>query len=171
MGYRRIHLIGMMLLAAWGGGLFFSPQGGNAAEVTSRLQEMEVLGVAEDPTSGQLVVFLRGKANRRDLTMYIGPFEAQSISIPLQRLRPPRPLTHDLMLSLLTHLNATLTRVVITEIKDNAYLANIYLKGGSGEVAVDSRPSDAIALALRAHVPILADERVLTESSGKEETF
>ena len=103
--------------------------------------------------------------------MFIGPFEAQSISIPLQRLRPPRPLTHDLMLSLLTRLNTTLTRVVITELKDNAYLANIYLKGAGGEIAVDSRPSDAIALALRAHVPILADERVLVGPQGKEETF
>ncbi len=170
MWQQWIRLAGVILLATWGGGIV-SPRGGDAAEVPARLQEMEVLGVAEDPASGQIVVFLRGKTNKKDLTMFIGPFEAQSISIPLQRLRPPRPLTHDLMLSLLTRLNTTLTRVVITELKDNAYLANIYLKGAGGEIAVDSRPSDAIALALRAHVPILADERVLVGPQGKEETF
>ncbi|MBI3988910.1 MAG: bifunctional nuclease family protein [candidate division NC10 bacterium] len=125
-----------------------------------KTQEMEVLGVAADPQSGQPLVLLRGKEDKtRELTMFIGPFEAQSIMAPLQRFHPPRPLTHDLMLSVIGKLKAKVKRVVITDLKENTYYALVHLETGGSEVTLDSRPSDAIALALRAGVPIFAEER------------
>jgi len=124
-----------------------------------KTHEMEVLGVAADPHSGQPMVLLRGKEDKRELTMFIGPFEAQSIMAPLQRFRPPRPLTHDLMLSVIGKLKAKVKKVVITDLKENTYFALVHLETGGNEVTIDSRPSDAIALALRAGVPIFAEER------------
>jgi bifunctional DNase/RNase len=123
-----------------------------------KLYEMEVLGVQSDPASGTPLVFLRGKQDRRELSMFIGPFEAQGILLPLQRMRPPRPYTHDLMLETIHRLKATVRRVVITEIRDNTYFANLVLDVQGQELILDSRPSDAIALALRENVPILAAE-------------
>ncbi len=122
---------------------------------------MEVMGLAADQASGQPVVILRAKEDKRELKMYIGPFEAQGIALPLQGLKPPRPFTHDLMSDILRQLNATLVKVVITDLRDKTYYARLHLRSQGRDIEVDSRPSDAIALALREKVPILADERVL----------
>lgn len=124
------------------------------------LHEMEVMGVAADPASGTPVVYLRGKQDKRELSMFIGPFEAQGIILPLQRMRLPRPYTHDLMLETIHRLHAKVKRVIITEIRDNTYFANLILDAQGKDVVLDSRPSDAIALALREDAPILATEKV-----------
>jgi len=124
------------------------------------LYEMEVMGVQPDPASGAPLVFLRGKQDKRQLSMFIGPFEAQGIILPLQGMRLPRPYTHDLMLETIHRLKAKVARVVITEMRDNTYFANLILDAQGQEVILDSRPSDAIALALRENAPILAAERV-----------
>ena len=123
------------------------------------LYEMEVMGVQPDPTSGAPLVFLRGKQDKRELSMFIGPFEAQGIILPLQGMRLPRPFTHDLMLETIHRLKAKVARVVITEMRDNTYFANLILDAQGQEVILDSRPSDAIALALRENAPILAAEK------------
>ena len=123
------------------------------------LYEMEVMGVQPDPASGAPLVFLRGKLDRRELSMFIGPFEAQGIILPLQGMRLPRPFTHDLMLETIHRLKAKVARVVITEMRDNTYFANLILDAQGQEVVLDSRPSDAIALALRENAPILAAEK------------
>jgi len=123
------------------------------------LYEMEVMGVQPDPASGAPLVFLRGKQDKRELSMFIGPFEAQGIILPLQGMRLPRPFTHDLMLETIHRLKAKVARVVITEMRDNTYFANLILDAQGQEVVLDSRPSDAIALALRENAPILAAEK------------
>lgn len=142
---------------------------GDGAKAKPKTFEMEVLGVAQDPHSGQPVVLLRAKDDKRELTMFIGPFEAQSIALSLQGFRPPRPLTHDLMLSLVGKLKAKVKKVVITDLKENTYYALLHLDQGGAEVTVDSRPSDAIALALRAGVPIFAEERTFAKERPKGE--
>jgi bifunctional DNase/RNase len=128
------------------------------------LQEAEVTGMALDPDTRQPIVLLQGKRDKRSLVMTIGLFEANGIAVPLQGVSPPRPLTHDLMLTLLSDLNATLKRVVITDLKDDIYYARLELDVQGSALQVDSRPSDAIALALRAKVPILIEERVFDKT-------
>jgi len=126
--------------------------------------EMEVMGVQADPQSGTPMVFLRGKQDKRELAMFIGPFEAQAIALPLQGIRPPRPYTHDLMLDALHRLKAKVKRVVITSLRDNTYLADLILDVQGQDMRLDSRPSDAIALALREDAPILAAEAAFARS-------
>jgi bifunctional DNase/RNase len=126
--------------------------------------EMEVMGVQADPQSGAPMVFLRGKQDKRELGMFIGPFEAQAIALPLQGVRPSRPYTHDLMLAALHRLKAKVKRVVITGLRDNTYFADLVLDVEGQDVLLDSRPSDAIALALRENVPILAAEAAFARS-------
>jgi len=128
-------------------------------ESLGTLHEMEVMGVAPDPQSGAPLLFLRGIQDKRELSMFIGPFEAQGIALALQGVRLPRPYTHDLMLEIIHRLNARVKRVVITEIRGNTYLANLILETQGREVVLDSRPSDAIALALRENAPILVAEK------------
>ncbi|MGH7363425.1 MAG: bifunctional nuclease family protein [Candidatus Methylomirabilales bacterium] len=124
-------------------------------------QEMEVLGVATDQQSGQPMVLLRGKTDRRALTMVIDPSAAVGIALPLQGVTPPRPYTHDLLLTVIRRAGYTLEKVVITDLKENTYFATLILRRGAEPLEIDSRPSDAIALALRAGAPILAAEGAL----------
>ncbi len=130
------------------------------AQEVGKLQEMEVLGVVAHP-GGQARVLLRSKNDKRGLSMVIGQFEAVGIALPLEGVTPPRPYTHDLIMTLLGHLEASLARAVITELKENTYYATLVLNVEGREVLIDSRPSDAVAMALRAGVPILATETVL----------
>ncbi len=130
------------------------------AEKSDKLQEMEVLGVMADP-GGPARILLRSKKDKRGLSMVIGQFEAVGVALPLEGVTPPRPYTHDLILNLLRGFNVTVARAVITELKENTYYADLVLVVDGREVVFDSRPSDAVALALRAGVPILATEEVL----------
>jgi len=138
--------------------------GGESPTNMTGVYEMEVLGVQADPQSGTPMVFLRGKQDKRELAMFIGPFEAQAIALPLQGIRPPRPYTHDLMLDALHRLKAKVKRVVITSLRDNTYLADLILDVQGQDMRLDSRPSDAIALALREDAPILAAEAAFARS-------
>lgn len=130
------------------------------AEKSDKLQEMEVLGVMADP-GGQARILLRSKEKKRGLSMVIGQFEAVGVALPLEGVTPPRPYTHDLILNVLRGFNVTVARAVITELKENTYYADLVLIVDGREMVFDSRPSDAVALALRAGVPILATEEVL----------
>src|SRR5574337_399494 len=148
--------------------LFFVPWTAGQAEERKDLYEMEVLGVAPAPGGDQTAVLLRGKGVKRELTLFVGPLEAQGIAVPLQQLTPPRPLTHDLALSLLAALRSHLGRVVISDFKDNIYYATLYIEIDGKEITVDSRPSDAIALALRANVPIYASNQALDNAGPSQ---
>ena len=121
-------------------------------------------GVVVDPESRQPVVLLQGKRDKRSLAMTIGHFEANGIAIPLQGVSPPRPMTHDLILNLLGDLRASLRRIVIMDLRNDVYYAQLILDVQGGTLQVDSRPSDAIALALRAKVPILIEDRVFDKA-------
>jgi bifunctional DNase/RNase len=129
-------------------------------------QEAEVIGVVPDPRTLQPLVVLQGKRDKRNLAMAIGLAEANGIAIPLQGVTPPRPLTHDLFLTLFGRLKVALTRVVISDIKDDIYYAIVHLTVDGAEMVLDSRPSDAIALAIRAKAPILVEDRVFDKSGG-----
>jgi hypothetical protein len=128
-------------------------------------QEAEVVAVVIDQRTQNPVVLLRGKRDHRQLTMTIGAAEATGIAVPLQGVTPPRPLTHDLFLSLFGQLKVSLTRVVITDLRDDIYYATVHLSGAGGDLTLDSRPSDAIALALRAKVPVLIEPRVFDKGA------
>lgn len=126
-------------------------------------QEVTVVGVFSD-ARGQHGVLLEGKRDRRRVLMVIGPAEATAIAVPLGNITPPRPLTHDLFLTLFGRLKVSVTKVVITDLRNNTYYATVYLTAGGGPMELDSRPSDAIALAIRAKAPVLAEERVFEKS-------
>src|SRR5438128_9879868 len=128
--------------------------------------EVEVRGVRLDPTTGSPVVQLveKGKGGRA-LPIWIGPFEAQAIAAEMQGMPLPRPLTHDLMKRLVESLGGRLDHVVIGDLRDNTYFATLHLAGADGkDIAIDARPSDAIALALRLHGPILVADEVFAKS-------
>jgi bifunctional DNase/RNase len=127
-------------------------------------QEAEVTAVVLDPSTRQPVILLQGKRDRRPLAMAIGQFEANGIAIALQGVTPPRPLTHDLLLNVLGDLRASLKRIVVTDLRDDVFYAQLHLEVAAGRVTIDSRPSDAIALALRARVPILVEDRVFDKA-------
>ena len=129
-------------------------------------QEATVVAVVLDPTTNTPTVVLEGKRDGRHLAMAIGPAEATGIAVPLQGVTPPRPLTHDLFLTLFGRLNVTVTRVVITDLRDNIFYALLHLSSAGTPMTLDSRPSDAIALAIRAKVPVLVEDRVF-EKAGR----
>ncbi len=147
------------------------PAAGAPAQAGPPTYQMEVLGVAPDPQSGAPVLFLRAKEDKRQLSMFIGPFEAQGIVLALEGSRTERPYTHELMLEAIHRLQAKVKRVVITGVKEDAFLADLVLLNAEGrEVVLDARPSDAIALALREGAPILAAEPVFAHSQSPRES-
>jgi len=130
-----------------------------------RLIEMVVESVRVHMLSSQHVVILKESERDRYLPIWIGPSEANAIAMRLQGLSADRPLTHDLMVNVLSALGSSLSRVVVTHVVDGTYHARVYLETSSGdETEVDSRTSDAIAVAVRTGSPIYADERVLDEA-------
>ena len=130
-------------------------------------QEVEVVAVLMDQRTQQPTVLLQGKRDKRSLSMAIGLAEATGIAVPLQGATPPRPLTHDLFLTLFGRLKVALSRVVITDLREDIYYATIYLAANGGEMQLDARPSDAIALAIRAKVPVLVEDRVFEKTSTR----
>ncbi|MCI0370390.1 MAG: bifunctional nuclease family protein [candidate division NC10 bacterium] len=150
------------LAAALAGLLYaFPPAPASPQNASPAPQEMEVLGVATDQQSGQPMVLLRGKTDRRALTLVIDPSAALGIALPLQGVTPPRPYTHDLLLTVIRRAGYAIEKVVITDLKENTYFATLTLRRGTERLEIDSRPSDAIAVALRAGAPILAAEAAL----------
>lgn len=130
---------------------------------------MKVKGLMMDPSSSVPIVILRNEENSRFLPIWIGIFEANAIALRLEGIEPPRPMTHDLMMGLLSQLETKIIRVVISALKDNTFFAQIIVRSaGNDESVVDSRPSDAIALALRAEAPIYVAEEVLARASAED---
>lgn len=130
------------------------------------LQEMVIYGVSFDLVGKQPIVLLKTAEGNRFLPIWIGHPEAAAILMKLQGAATPRPMTHDLFTSVLGELEASVARIAVTDLKENTFYAVITLaKEGGGEVEIDSRPSDAIALAVRADAPIFAAEAVIEEAS------
>jgi bifunctional DNase/RNase len=128
-------------------------------------QEAGVLAVVVDPATRQPVIVLEGKRDRRQFAMAIGAAEATGIAAPLNGVTPPRPLTHDLFLTIFSRLSVSLQRVVIHGFRDDTYFATVHLVANGAEMTLDARPSDAIALALRAKAPVLVEDRVFERGS------
>ena len=126
--------------------------------------EMVIYGVSFDMVGKQPIVLLKTLAGNRFLPIWIGHPEAAAILMRLQDARPPRPATHDLMCSALEQLGAEVTQVSITDLRDNTFFAEVTVSNGIDEYQLDSRPSDALALAVRAEAPIYASEQIVLES-------
>jgi bifunctional DNase/RNase len=129
-------------------------------------QEVDVVGVVVDQRSQQPAIVLQGKRDRRQFAMAIDVAQVTAIAVPLQGMTPPRPLTHDLFLTLFGRLKVSVTKAIITDLRDDVYYATVHLQTGGGEMTLDSRPSDAIALAIRAKVPVLVEDRVFDKAGG-----
>jgi bifunctional DNase/RNase len=123
--------------------------------------EVIVSKVAIDVNSKMPVIVLKEKDGDKTLPIWIGLFEAQAIALALENVTPPRPLTHDLAKSLIEKLDGRVDRIVISDLRHNTFYARILMRRNGESLQVDSRPSDAIALALRLKVPIFIDETVL----------
>jgi len=123
--------------------------------------EVRIRGLMMDPATNMPIVVLKDVGSDTVMPIWVGIFEANAIAIEIEKVAAPRPMTHDLTRNLMRHLNAELERVVITEIKDETFFAMLWLRQGNEPVAVDARPSDAIALALRADCPIYVAEHVM----------
>lgn len=125
---------------------------------------MELVGVrVELPTNTPIVLLRELEGERRMLPIFIGPPEATAIAFALEQVQTPRPMTHDLMKDLLDELGVTLEKVVVTELQDSTFYAELHLVDASGTRTLSSRPSDAVALAARTGSPIFAEEAVLDE--------
>ncbi len=130
---------------------------------------MELVGVRLEVPANTPVMMLRETTDRRRiLPILIGSPEAASIHYAIEGVEPPRPLTHDLLANVLAELGAELKSVVITELRDHTFYAELHLRNAAGDYVVSSRPSDAIALAVRVHCPIFAAEALLDEASFEE---
>ncbi len=127
--------------------------------------EMKVNGLAIDSASKMPVVILTDKEEKRFLPIWIGVYEADAILVAIESIEVPRPMTHDLIKAILETMDAAVERVAITEITNNTFFAKIYLLKDGKEKEVDSRPSDAIALALRMGAPIFVSENVIMEAT------
>ncbi len=130
---------------------------------------MKVVKVILDPITNSPIVILKDMEERRLLPIWIGLFEASAIAMKLEDVTTPRPMTHDLIANILDSLRASVERVVVNDLVENTYYATIYLNTPSGMVEVDSRPSDAIAIALRTGAPIYVEEVVLERAQSLEE--
>ena len=129
------------------------------------MTEMVIYGVSFDLVGKQPIVLLKTTDGNRFLPIWIGQPEAASILMKLQGTTAPRPLTHDLFTDTLVQLDAEVVRVCVTELRENTFHATITIRQNGSELDIDSRPSDAIALAVRAEAPIFADDAVIEESA------
>jgi uncharacterized protein len=126
--------------------------------------KMEIKGLLMDPVSNMPVVILRDAGDGVFLPIWVGIFEANAIAIAMEKIATPRPMTHDLLNNLVRELDARVERIVINDLKDNTFFARIHLSRAGATWTVDSRPSDAIALALRCQSEIFVEEEVLEKS-------
>ena len=129
------------------------------------MQEMDIYGVSFDLVGKQPIVLLKTKDGNKYLPIWIGQPEAAAILMKLQGASTPRPMTHDLVTDILGQLDAQVTRITVTELRENTFYAQITVQMDGQEIEVDSRPSDAIALAIRAEAPIFAADSVIEESA------
>lgn len=126
--------------------------------------EMQVGGLGFDPRNLSPLVLLRDQEELNFLPIWIGIFEAAAIAMELQEAKPPRPMTHDLLLEFVKKLGGQIERVSINDVKEGTFFATIEAVQGEKKLSIDARPSDAIALAVRAHVPIFVSEVVMMQA-------
>jgi bifunctional DNase/RNase len=130
--------------------------------------EMTIKGLMVDPITNMPIIILRDRDGQKVLPIWVGVFEANAIALQIENVVTPRPMTHDLLRNVIQDLNATIQKVVVNDLRENTFYAIIFLQLNGEVVAIDSRPSDAIALALRARVPIFVEERVIDSAKTIE---
>jgi uncharacterized protein len=126
--------------------------------------EMKVAGIVLDPFTNVPIVVLKDLGEKITVPIWIGLVEASAIAMELEKIKIQRPLTHDLLKNVIAELGVHVIKIEVTDLKDNTFFALIHLDQGGKAIAVDSRPSDAIALALRTHSPIFVEEKVIEKS-------
>jgi bifunctional DNase/RNase len=127
--------------------------------------EVKIRALMMDPNSGTPIIILKDVNSETMLPIWVGAYEANAIALEIEKIAPPRPMTHDLLRNLIVELGLTVDRVVVTSLRDNTFYAVIEMTAEDGEaMRLDSRPSDAIALALRADCPIFVDAEVIQAS-------
>ncbi len=130
------------------------------------LTKLTVHGVVADPNTETQIVILRDERTAQVLPIWVGAAEGNAIKLAMDDAPTPRPMSHDLLRSMMEHLSLAVTRVVVTDVKNNTYFASVHLTSQGTERTVDARPSDAIALALRTNSPIFVTANVLQQRGG-----
>jgi bifunctional DNase/RNase len=126
--------------------------------------EVKITGLMPDPMTNMPIVVLKDRASGMVLPIWVGAYEANAIALEIEKVTTPRPMTHDLLKNLLIGLETTVRKVVVTELRDDTFFAVIWLERNGQTISLDSRPSDALALALRMDCPIFVDDEVLKNS-------
>ena len=131
---------------------------------------MDVKALIVDPIANMPVVILRDSEEKNFLPIWVGVFEANAIALQMEGVTTPRPMTHDLLKNLITQIEGDVVRVVINNLHENTFYAQIHLRLADRDLTIDSRPSDAIALALRTDAPVFVEEDVLTKSRAHDDS-
>src|SRR5690242_4399432 len=126
--------------------------------------EMRIRGLMMDPVTNMPIVVLKDVTSDQVLPIWVGIYEANAIALEIEKVTTPRPMTHDLIKNVLTGLEAQVRKIVVNELRDDTFFAIIWLEKGGELISIDSRPSDALALALRVDCPIFVEEQVLKSS-------
>src|SRR5437016_1560348 len=130
--------------------------------------EMKIKGLMLDPVTNMPIIILSDMEGQRILPIWVGFFEANAIALQMENVNTPRPMTHDLMKNILEGLNVSVKKILVNNLSDNTFYALIYIEANGEMLAIDSRPSDAIALALRVKSPIFVDEEVISKAKNIE---
>lgn len=128
--------------------------------------EMKVEGLTLDPLTNMPIIILKDLSSDKALPIWVGYFEANAIALEIEQVSTPRPMTHDLLKSLIQNMKAEVNHILVSELKDNTFYAIISLVYGDITLTIDSRPSDAIALALRTKSPIFVEEKVIEDAKS-----
>jgi uncharacterized protein len=140
--------------------------GSDSASGSRVLVEMTIKGLMVDPITNMPIIILRDRDGQKVLPIWVGVFEANAIALQIENIQTPRPMTHDLLRNVISDLHAAVEKIVVCDLRENTFYALIHLQTPTGPVAIDARPSDAIALALRTRAPILVEERVIDNAKS-----
>jgi bifunctional DNase/RNase len=128
--------------------------------------EMKVEGLTLDPLTNMPIIILKDLAGDKALPIWVGYFEANAIALEIEKINTPRPMTHDLLNNMISSLQAKIKHILVTDLKDNTFFAEISVIQNGSDMTIDCRPSDAIALALRSKSPIFVEEKVIESAKS-----